>query len=68
VTLEVASLSVVEVKLDQAGLAYALALPGESAPPANYTLDPALNLLVLLQADGAGPSTRPATHIHHVNL
>ena len=46
----------------------AAALPGEFAQPAIYTLDPALNLLVLLQAGGAAPSTAPAWHIHHVNL
>jgi catechol 2,3-dioxygenase-like lactoylglutathione lyase family enzyme len=68
VALEVASLAAVEAKLDQAGLAYALALPGEFAQPAIYTLDPALNLLVLLQAGGPAPSAAPAWHIHHVNL
>jgi len=68
VALEVASLAAVEAKLDQAGLAYAPALPGEFAQPAIYTLDPALNLLVLLQAGAAAPPTRPAWHIHHVNL
>ncbi|MBM3591777.1 MAG: VOC family protein [Alphaproteobacteria bacterium] len=68
VALEVASLDAVVARLDQAGLAYALALPEEFAQPAIYTLDPALNLLVLLQAGDAAPSTRPAWHIHHVNL
>ena len=68
VALEVASLTAVVAKLDQAGLAYAPALPGEFAQPAIYTLDPALNLLVLLQADGAAPSAAPTWHIHHVNL
>jgi len=68
VALEVASLAAVEAKLDQAGLAYAPALPGEFAQPAIYTLDPAFNLLVLLQAGGAAPPTPPAWHIHHVNL
>lgn len=68
VALEVASLAAVEAKLDQAGLAYAPALPGEFAQPAIYTLDPALNLLVLLQAGAAAPSAPPAWHIHHVNL
>jgi catechol 2,3-dioxygenase-like lactoylglutathione lyase family enzyme len=68
VALEVASLTEVVAKLDQAGLAYAPALPGEFAQPAIYTLDPALNLLVLVQADGAAPSAPPAWHIHHVNL
>jgi catechol 2,3-dioxygenase-like lactoylglutathione lyase family enzyme len=68
VALEVASLAAVAAKLDQAGLAYAPALPGEFAQPAIYTLDPALNLLLLLQADGAAPSAPPSWHIHHVNL
>ena len=68
VALEVASLAKVVAKLDQAGLAYASALPGEFAQPAIYTLDPALNLLLLLQADGAAPSAPPSWHIHHVNL
>jgi catechol 2,3-dioxygenase-like lactoylglutathione lyase family enzyme len=67
VALEVASLAAVEAKLDQAGLAYAPAFPGEFAQPAIYTLDPALNLLVLLQAGAAAPSA-PPWHIHHVNL
>ena len=66
VALEVASLAAVVAKLDQAGLAYAPALPGEFAQPAIYTLDPALNLLVLLQVGGA--NAVPAWHIHHVNL
>ena len=68
VALEVASLAGVVAKLDQAGLAYAPALPGEFAQPAIYTLDPAHNLLLLLQAGHAAPPTRPAWHIHHVNL
>jgi catechol 2,3-dioxygenase-like lactoylglutathione lyase family enzyme len=68
VALEVTSLAAVVSKLDQAGLAYAPAMPGEFAQPAIYTLDPALNLLVLLQAGGAAPSAAPAWHIHHVNL
>jgi catechol 2,3-dioxygenase-like lactoylglutathione lyase family enzyme len=68
VALEVASLAEVVAKLDQAGLPYAPALPGEFAQPAIYTLDPALNLLVLLQAGAAAPPTRPAWHIHHINL
>jgi len=68
VALEVASLAAVVAKLDQAGLPYAPALPGEFAQPAIYTLDPALNLLVLLQAGAAAPSAPPAWHIHHVNL
>jgi catechol 2,3-dioxygenase-like lactoylglutathione lyase family enzyme len=59
VALEVASLAEVVAKLDQAGLAYAPALPGEFAQPAIYTLDPALNLLVLLQAGAAAPSEPP---------
>ncbi len=66
VALEVASLDAVVARLDQAGLAYAPALPGEFTQPAIYTLDPALNLLVLLQA-GAAPAAS-AWHIHHVNL
>ncbi|MFM7612252.1 MAG: VOC family protein, partial [Alphaproteobacteria bacterium] len=53
VALEVASLDAVITRLDQAGLAYARALPGEFAQPAIYTLDPALNLLLLLQAGAA---------------
>jgi catechol 2,3-dioxygenase-like lactoylglutathione lyase family enzyme len=68
VALEVASLAEVVAKLDQAGLAYAPALPGEFGQPAIYTLDPAPNLLVLLQAGAAAPSEPPAWHIHHVNL
>ena len=68
VALEVASLAGVVAKLDQAGLAYAPALPGEFAQPAIYTLDPALNLLLLLQADGTAPSAPPPWHMHHVNL
>lgn len=68
VALEVASLDAVIARLDQAGLAYAPALPGEFAQPAIYTLDPALNLLLLLQADGTAPSAPPPWHIHHVNL
>ena len=68
VALEVASLAAVVAKLDQAGLAYVPARPGEFAQPAIYTLDPALNLLLLLQADGVGPSALPVWHIHHVNL
>jgi len=56
----------VVARLDQAGLAYAPALPGEFTQPAIYTLDPALNLLVLLQAGGAPAAS--AWHIHHVNL
>ena len=67
VALEVASLAAVIAKLDQAGLPYAPALPGEFAQPAIYTLDPAHNLLLLLQA-GAAPPTRSTWHIHHVNL
>ena len=67
VALEVASLDAVVARLDQAGLAYAPAQPGEFAQPAIYTLDPALNLLLLLQADGAVPAPQ-AWHIHHVNL
>jgi catechol 2,3-dioxygenase-like lactoylglutathione lyase family enzyme len=66
VALEVASLDAVIARLDQAGLAYARALPGEFLQPAIYTMDPALNLLVLLQAGAA--SDAPAWHIHHVNL
>ena len=53
VALEVASLDAVITRLDQARLAYLRALPGEFAQPAIYTLDPALNLLVLLQAGAA---------------
>lgn len=68
VALEVASLDAVITRLDQAGLPYAPALPWEFAQPAIYTLDPALNLLVLLQAGAAAPSAAPAWHIHHVNL
>ena len=67
VALEVASLAGVVARLDQAGLAYAPALPGEFAQPAIYALDPAHNLLLLLQA-GAAPPTRSTWHIHHVNL
>ncbi|MCA3362651.1 MAG: hypothetical protein ING08_03555 [Roseomonas sp.] len=67
VALEVASLNNVIARLDQAGLAYTPALPGEFAKPAVYTLDPALNLLLLLQTDGAAPAPLP-WHIHHVNL
>ncbi len=66
VALEVASLDAVIARLDQAGLAYAPALPGEFAQPAIYTLDPALNLLLMLQAGAA--SDGPTWHIHHVNL
>ena len=68
VALEVASLDAVVARLDQAGLAYAHALPGEFTQPAIYTLDPTLNLLLLLQAGAAAPSAGSPWHIHHVNL
>ncbi|MFM8617089.1 MAG: VOC family protein, partial [Alphaproteobacteria bacterium] len=66
VALEVASLDAVIARLDQAGLAYLRALPEEFAQPAIYTLAPALNLLLLLQAGAA--SDAPPWQIHHVNL
>jgi len=68
VALEVASLDDVIARLDQAGRAYAPTLPGEFTQPAIYTLDPSLNLLLLLQAGAAAPSAPPPWHIHHVNL
>jgi catechol 2,3-dioxygenase-like lactoylglutathione lyase family enzyme len=68
VALEVASLDAVIARLDEAGLAYGPALPGEFTQPAIYTLDPALNLLLLLQTGAAAPSAPPPWHIHHVNL
>ncbi|MSO91636.1 MAG: hypothetical protein EXR01_08775 [Acetobacteraceae bacterium] len=68
VALEVVSLPAVVARLDQSGLDYVSALPGEFDQPAIYTLDPALNLLVLLQAGPDAPCALPSWRIHHVNL